>query len=109
MDSTLKSKLAWMGKRVGGWALFMGVTWLLLKHVYDNVPDHGKGQLTAFQQLLNTVFILPSWGLPIALSFANGGHARSDMLFNVGIGLHFLLWLAAWEWRAIRAYVGRKR
>jgi len=43
------------------------------------------------------------------LSFAQGGHPRSESLFNLGIGIHFALWMTFWERRAIWAWVKRSR
>ena len=108
MTPKTKEHLLRTAKLAIAWALFMGITWLLLSYVYDNVPDNGKGRLTTFQSILNLLFITPSWGLPIVLSFAKGGHERSDALFNLGVGIHFALWMAFWERRVLWAWMKEK-
>ena len=108
MKPETREHLLRLVKLAAGWVLFMGATWLLLSYIYNNVPDNGKGRLTTFQSILNTLFILPSWGLPIMLSFAQGGHPRSESLFNLGIGIHFALWMAFWERRSVWAWMKEK-
>lgn len=63
MTPKTKEHLLRSAKLAIAWALFMGITWLLLSYVYDNVPDNGKGRLTTFQSILNLLFITPTSSL----------------------------------------------
>lgn len=101
MKPATKELLKWLGKRVGGWMLFMAVTLTVMSNLRGSSPS-------TLETVLFWVFTIPSWGLPFAFAFAGGSHSPDGALGLVGLIVHFLLWVGFWEWRAKRAQMTPK-
>jgi len=99
MTPKAKENLSWwLTKRLGGWTLFMlltGVMMLALFQVAESTADLGW---------LITIIAIPSWWLPMSLAKFNPCNV-DFALVPVGLILHFLLWVALWEWRGIRDWM----
>ena len=68
MKPATKEMLKWLGKRVGGWMLFMAVTLTVMSNLRGSSPS-------TLETVLFWAFTIPSWGLPFAFAFAGGSHS----------------------------------
>jgi hypothetical protein len=90
--------------------LFMAIALAIVTFLPSGNPgEPDTGFVSSLKSGLWHLVMVPSWGLPIAFSYLDGGHHPNIGLGTIGLMLHLLLWLVLWDWKDLVTWFRKKR